>query len=99
MEDIEEDDDYQVDDYQNNYTQSSVPEKYVAALQFQKIYGNIDNWDDIIEDIYYIFDFSLYFLSPSADISFVYFFIKFLNRTLFSKTKHNLNLSIFIKVD
>lgn len=59
MEDIEEDDDYQVDDYQNNYTQSSVPEKYVAALQFQKIYGNIDNWDYIIEDIYDIFDLSL----------------------------------------
>ena len=64
MEDIEEEDnDYQVDDYQNIYTGSSVPEKYVAALQFQKIYGNIDNWDDIIEDIYYIFDFSLE-LSP-----------------------------------
>ena len=52
MEDIEEDDDYKVDDYQNNYTRSSVPEKYVAALQFQKIYGNIDNWDYMIEDIY-----------------------------------------------
>ena len=64
MEDIEEEgNDYQVDDYQNIYTGSSVPEKYVAALQFQKIYGNIDNWDDIIEDIYYIFDFSLE-LSP-----------------------------------
>ena len=63
MEDIEEDDDYKVDDYQKNYTRSSVPEKYVAALQFQKIYGNIDNWDYIIEDIYDIFDFSLK-LSP-----------------------------------
>lgn len=63
MEDIEEDDDNKVDDYQNNYTRSSVPEKYVAALQFQKIYGNIDNWDYIIEDIYDIFDFSLK-LSP-----------------------------------
>ena len=52
MEDIEEDDDYKVDDYQNIYTRSSVPEKYVAALQFQKIYGNIDNWDYMIEDIY-----------------------------------------------
>lgn len=29
-----------------------VPTEYVAALQFQKIYGNIDNWDYIIEDIY-----------------------------------------------
>ena len=48
MEDIEEDDDYKVDDYQNNYTRSSVPSEYVAALQFQKIYGNIDNWDYII---------------------------------------------------
>lgn len=63
MEDIEEDDDYKVDDYQKIYTRSSVPEKYVAALQFQKIYGNIDNWDYIIEDIYDIFDFSLK-LSP-----------------------------------
>ena len=53
MEDIEEEgNDYQVDDYQNIYTGSSVPEKYVAALQFQKIYGNIDNWDYMIEDIY-----------------------------------------------
>ena len=29
-----------------------VPSEYVAALQFQKIYGNIDNWDYIIEQIY-----------------------------------------------
>ena len=29
-----------------------VPTEYVAALQFQKIYGNIDNWDYIIEQIY-----------------------------------------------
>lgn len=29
-----------------------VPTEYVAALQFQKIYGNIDNWDYMIEDIY-----------------------------------------------
>ena len=47
MEDIEED-----DDYQNIYTPSSVHSEYVAALQFQKIYGNIDNWDYMIEDIY-----------------------------------------------
>ena len=53
MEDIEEEgNDYQVDDYQNIYTGSSVPEKYVAALQFQKIYGNIDNWDNTIKEIY-----------------------------------------------
>ena len=59
MEDIEEDDDYKVDDYQNNYTRSSVPSEYVAALQFQKIYGNIDNWDYMIEDIYDDLDYVL----------------------------------------
>lgn len=53
MKDIEEeDDDYQVDDYQNIDMRRPVPSEYVAALQFQKIYGNIDNWDYIIEDIY-----------------------------------------------
>ena len=59
MENIEEDDDYKVDDYQNNYTRSSVPSEYVAALQFQKIYGNIDNWDYMIEDIYDDLDYVL----------------------------------------
>ena len=29
-----------------------VPTEYVAALQFQKIYGNIDNWDNTIKEIY-----------------------------------------------
>ena len=36
MKDIEED-----DDYQDIYKPSPVPLEYVAALQFQKIYGNI----------------------------------------------------------
>ena len=63
MEDIEkEDEDYGSPDIDMPMP-SSVPSEYVAALQFQKIYGNIDNWDYIIEDIYYIFDFSLE-LSP-----------------------------------
>lgn len=63
MEDIEkEDEDYGSPDIDMPMP-SSVPSEYVAALQFQKIYGNIDNWDYIIEDIYDIFDFSLK-LSP-----------------------------------
>ena len=36
-----------------------VPTEYVAALQFQKIYGNIDNWDYMIEDIYDDLDYVL----------------------------------------
>ena len=36
-----------------------VPSEYVAALQFQKIYGNIDNWDYMIEDIYDDLDYVL----------------------------------------
>lgn len=50
MNDIDEED-Y---DYPDTYMPmpSPVPSEYVAALQFQKIYGNIDNWDYMIEDIY-----------------------------------------------
>ena len=59
MEDID-DEDYGSPDFDMRIP---VPTEYVAALQFQKIYGNIDNWDYIIEDIYDIFDFSLK-LSP-----------------------------------
>ena len=55
MEDID-DEDYGSPDID---MRRPVPSEYVAALQFQKIYGNIDNWDYIIEDIYYIFDLSL----------------------------------------
>ena len=52
MEDIEkEDEDYGSPDIDMPMP-SSVPSEYVAALQFQKIYGNIDNWDYMIEDIY-----------------------------------------------
>ena len=52
MEDIEkEDEDYGSPNIDMPMP-SSVPSEYVAALQFQKIYGNIDNWDYIIEDIY-----------------------------------------------
>lgn len=47
MEDIKKEDE------DNPYIdmRSPVPSEYVAALQFQKIYGNIDNWDYIIEQI------------------------------------------------
>ena len=52
MEDIEkEDEDYGSPDIDMPMP-SSVPSEYVAALQFQKIYGNIDNWDDTIKEIY-----------------------------------------------
>ena len=48
MEDIDD------EDYGSPYIdmRHPVPTEYVAALQFQKIYGNIDNWDYMIEDIY-----------------------------------------------
>ena len=48
MEDID-DEDYGSPDFDMRIP---VPTEYVAALQFQKIYGNIDNWDYMIEDIY-----------------------------------------------
>lgn len=48
MEDID-DEDYGSPDID---MRRPVPSEYVAALQFQKIYGNIDNWDYMIEDIY-----------------------------------------------
>lgn len=48
MEDID-DEDYGSPDIE---MRRSVPSEYVAALQFQKIYGNIDNWDDTIKEIY-----------------------------------------------
>ena len=48
MEDID-DEDYGSPDID---MRRPVPSEYVAALQFQKIYGNIDNWDYIIEQIY-----------------------------------------------
>lgn len=43
MEDIND----EGNDYRDTYMpmQIPVPTEYVAALQFQKIYGNIDNWD------------------------------------------------------
>ena len=59
MEDIEkEDEDYGSPDIDMPMP-SSVPSEYVAALQFQKIYGNIDNWDYMIEDIYDDLDYVL----------------------------------------
>ena len=57
MEDIND----EGNDYRDTYMpmQIPVPTEYVAALQFQKIYGNIDNWDYMIEDIYDDLDYVL----------------------------------------
>lgn len=55
MEDID-DEDYGSPDID---MRRPVPSEYVAALQFQKIYGNIDNWDDTIKEIYDDLDYVL----------------------------------------
>ena len=73
MEDINDED----NDYRDTYMpmQIPVPTEYVAALQFQKIYGNIDNWGNTIKEIYddlddvYLRDSFLYnpFSTPTSD--------------------------------
>lgn len=58
-----------------------VPSEYVAALQFQKIYGNIDNWDDTIKEIYddldYVYLRDSFLYNPDCKI----FIIKFLGNS------------------